>query len=119
MCCVISPGGLQTPGVRQPSSWMGLFQVCADHIDQLGRPLGPLRIWLVGRINHVVADVVLHQLDREAVHGATDGGDQHQHVRAAELGFQGPLDRLDLPLDPADPGQELRLFLDRVGHGLS
>jgi hypothetical protein len=68
----------------------------------------------VRRIDHVMADVIFEKLGRQSVHSPTNRSDQHQHVGAAELGFQRALDRLDLSLDATDTAGELGFVLDRV-----
>jgi len=65
-------------------------------------------------IDHMMADVVLEKLSCQSVHGTSNRGDQHQHVSAAEFGFQRALDGLDLSLDATDTARELGFVLDRM-----
>ena len=62
------------------------------------------------------ANVVLHHLGHQAVHGAAHRGDDLQHVGAADLGFERALDGFDLTADTPHPGQKLRFFANSVGH---
>lgn len=48
----------------------------------------------------MLVDVVLHQFGREAVNGTARGSNQHQHVRAADLGLQSPVHCLRLGAYP-------------------
>src|SRR3569832_1740285 len=92
------------------------LQIGPNYIDQVGRTLGLVGVLLAGGVDDVMADVVFQQLGGEAVDGAAHRGHQHQHVGAAELGFQRALDRLDLSLDAPDPADQLRFVLDGVRH---
>src|SRR4051812_32965586 len=95
----------------------GSLQVGSNDFDQIRGALGLLRILFMGGIDDVIADVVLEQFGGQPGDGAPDRGDQHQHVGAAELRLQSPLDGFELPPNAPNPPEKLRLVFDGVRHG--
>lgn len=83
------------------------LQVRSDNFDQVGGPLGFRGVLLMRGIDNVMPDVILEKLRGQSVHGAPHRSDQHQHVGAAEFGFQRALDRVKLSLDASNPADEL------------
>ena len=84
------------------------LQVRSDDFDQVRGALGLLRILFVGGIHDVMADVVLKQFGGQTADSAPDRCDQHEHVSAAKLRLQRPLDRVKLSLNAPDPGEPRR-----------
>lgn len=70
-----------------------LSQVCAHDVDELGGAFVALRL-SQAVIGHMQQDVILDQLGHQTVDGTAHAGDQLQHVGAAFLVLQGPLDGL-------------------------
>src|SRR5580704_17471040 len=102
------------------SDWMsvmlrGSLQIGLHGLDQLFGAAHPLGV--LDGLDHVLADVVLHHLGHQAVHGAACRDDQMQHGGAALLVLQRALDRLDLAAHPPDPVEQLVLLDFRMRHG--
>jgi hypothetical protein len=71
----------------------------------------------MGGIDDLIADVVLEQFRGQPGDGAPDRGAPHQHVGAAELRLQSPLDGFELPANAPNPSEKLRLVFDGVRRG--
>src|SRR5918994_7631408 len=54
----------------------GSLEVGADHVDQFLGTAGTVGIRLAGGINHMMPDMLLHQLRRQAVHRPPHRGDE-------------------------------------------
>ena len=65
---------------------------------------GPLGIACNLWIGEVCLNMIFHDLDHQAIDGTTHGSDLLQNLRAAALGLERPLQRLDLPPDATNPG---------------
>jgi hypothetical protein len=91
---------------------VGLLQVGPYHVDQLFGAAHPFGVVPVLRIKDVGANVVLHHLRHEPVHGAARGGDELQHLGALDLALQRALDRFNLAAQAAHTIEELILFSD-------
>jgi hypothetical protein len=92
------------------------FQVGADSFNQLGGASGAFWINVGIGVHDVVAYVIFHHLGGQALDGATERSDQHQHVGTADFRLKRALDGLDLSLDAADAGNQLGFVFDRMGH---
>src|SRR4029453_1589935 len=69
------------------------------------------------RVGDAVPDVVLEQLDRDALQSGRDGGDLREDVDAGALVLDHPLDAANLPLDPVQALDQCLLVGDvSVGH---
>jgi hypothetical protein len=62
----------------------------------------------------MTADMVLDYLCHQSIHGTPDGGDNLQHVSAADLGLKGAFDGFNLPTDTSHPSQQLGFFANGV-----
>jgi hypothetical protein len=96
------------------SSVIGSLEVGADNVDQGGDALRLVRVPLTRGIDDVVADMIFERRRREPVHGAPHRCHDHQHVGAAEFGFESAFDRLDLFLDASDAAEKLGLVMISV-----
>jgi hypothetical protein len=65
-------------------------------------------------IDHVESDVALNDLGHQPVYGAPASGDRVQNVRAFGAFLKRSFDRFNLPLDVANPIQELILIANDV-----
>ena len=81
-----------------------LLKIGADDVDELVGAFALTSGWF-GREN-VVANMAFDDLVHETVHCAAGGGDELKNVGTILLRREGFLNRLDLSLDPADPGQK-------------
>ena len=93
----------------------GLFHIGPqDGEEFLGRlgTRGTIRLAL----EEVAAQMMFNQFVGQAANGATDRGDEMHDLSAAGLGQQGALDRVHLPTQATDTGQELGLVVESVGH---
>lgn len=65
-------------------------------------------------IDHVKSDMTLHDLGHQPVYRAPARRDRVQDVRALGAFLQGSFDGVNLPLDAANPVEELVLIADNV-----
>ena len=106
---------IRVPTHRRPTH-PPLLQVGVDHGDQLIRGIGVERAGIIAGIDQVGADVVLDHLGHQAGDAAANPGNHMHDALAVGLFAQRPLDGIDLAANPADAGEQLSLFTDRVGH---
>src|SRR5271165_5332648 len=90
-------------------------EIGAHDFDQLVGVLGAFARRQAGS-GHMAADVILHHLGHQAVHGAADRGNDLKHLGAAGLGLERTLDGCDLPANAPHPRQQLGFLADGVGH---
>ena len=62
----------------------------------------------------MTADMVLDYFCHQSIHRTADGGDNLQHVSAADLGFKCALDGFNLPTDTSHPSKQLGFFANGV-----
>jgi hypothetical protein len=60
--------------------------------------------------------VIFQNFRHQAVYAASYIGQQHQDICAVISGGQGTLNRIHLPTDPLDPGNQFLLFLHKMRH---
>jgi hypothetical protein len=78
--------------------------------DRLLGTRGTVVVGIVCRIGNVKANVVLHDLGHEAVHGTARGSDEVHDLSAASLTFERAFDGFHLAADAADAVQQLGFF---------
>lgn len=93
----------------------GLLQVGPDHRGH-GVDVGSALFF-----RHVVgpkmrSDMTLNNFRHKTIHCATDCSNLLQNGRAIGVQSQGPFERVGLPLDSANPGEQRFLGSDRVAH---
>jgi len=66
---------------------------------------------------HVLANMPLEDVRHQAVHCATRGRDQSQHLAAIGFGVQSASERFDLSTNASDPVSQSFLVADGVSHG--
>jgi hypothetical protein len=86
-------------------------------LDQVLRGFGFARIHPGILAQDVKPNLAFHDLDQQAVHGATAGGDLLENVRAFLFFLDGLADALELPLYAVHPDQQSFFFMRGVGQG--
>lgn len=94
--------------------WLSLH-VGPDDFDQFLTAVPACGIALSGQ--HVLAQVILHHLCRQPVHGAAHGGKLAQDFGTGGAGLQCFFDSFDLASDAAYARNQLLLMPDSVGNG--
>ena len=67
-------------------------------------------------IDHVHEDMILDHFGHDAVDRPAAGGQQSHDFGATRIGLERTFQGFDLPLEPANPVQELSFFFDGVRH---
>ena len=62
------------------------------------------------------ANVIFKNLGHQAIDATAYIGEQHQDIRAVISGRQRALNRIYLPTDSSDPGNQLLFFFCKVCH---
>ena len=102
--------------MRPVATGRRLFQVSANDLDQfVGRLFLSGRRFALGA-EDVKPDMAFEHLGHERVDGAARGGERHEDARAVLLVDERLLDGIDLPANPADSLQQLRLIVNGVSH---
>ncbi|ANC43447.1 hypothetical protein A6P55_03455 [Pandoraea pnomenusa] len=87
-------------------------------MDYLNQLLGAAAVLVVMRlrVDEMSSDVVFENHCKQAVHCAAAARDELQHIHAATLFFQCPLDGFNLALDATNPVEQLLFFSNRMAH---
>jgi hypothetical protein len=85
-----------------------LLQISTNEVDEVFGQLGC--DLLLRPVDEVEANVIFKHLRHEAVHAATNRGQQHQLVSAIGVALKRALYGIQLPAHFADPLQQLHLF---------
>src|SRR5262245_23107641 len=91
--------------------------------ELLALRLGLGRVARGERTRDAVIDVVVEDLEGQALERGVDGGDLREDVDAVAILLEHPLDAAHLPLDAMEPADESilvgRVSVDRLAHATS